>query len=67
LPLQGFEVTHLFLNFSMMMRTRLSDAFHCLVPNVNFYCQTALKNAKDLTYLAVKNASWQIWLQIQIG
>ena len=30
----------------MTLRTRLSDAFHHLVPNDNFDCQTPLKNAK---------------------
>jgi len=28
------------------LRTWLPDAFHLLVPNDNFHCQTRLKNAK---------------------
>ena len=36
----------LFSNFSMTRRTGLPDAFHSLVPNNNFHCQTPLKNAK---------------------
>jgi len=50
----------------MTLQTRLPDTFHCLVSNDNFYCQTPLKTL-NLTYLAVKNDSWQIWLQIEIG
>jgi len=34
LPLQSFEVT---------LKTRLPDAFHHLVPNDNFHCQTPFK------------------------
>jgi len=30
----------------MTLRTRFPDAFHHLVPNNNFHCQTPLKNAK---------------------
>jgi len=32
--------------FSMTLRTQLLDAFHHLVPNDNFHCQTPLKNAE---------------------
>jgi len=52
--------------FSMTLQTWLPDAFHHLVQNDNFHCQTLWKTPK-LTYLAVKNASWQIGLRIQIG
>ena len=44
----------------MMLRMRLSYAFHYLVPN-------AFWRTLNVTYMAVKNASWQIWLQIEIG
>jgi len=59
LPLRGFEITHPIFEISMTLRlrTRLPDAFHHLVPNDNFYCQTPLKKTPNLTYLAVKNAS----------
>jgi len=67
-----FAVTRLlnhlsyFRNFDDVTRTRLPGAFHNLVPNDNFHCQTPLKNAKfDL--FGNENASWQIWLQIEIG
>jgi len=46
LPLQGFEVTHPIFEISMALRTWLPGAFHHLVPNDNFHCQTPLKNAK---------------------
>jgi len=42
LPLQGFEVTH---PVFMTLQAQLPDAFHHLVPNDNFHCQTPLKNA----------------------
>jgi len=52
--------------FSMTLRIRLPDAFHHLVPNDNFHCQTPLKNAKfDL--FDSENASSQLWLRIEIG
>jgi len=57
LPLQGFEVTHPIFDD---VQTRLPDAFHHLVPNDNFHCQTPLKTPN----LAVKNAIWQIWLRM---
>jgi len=46
LPLQVFEVTCPIFEISMTLRTRLPDAFHHLLPNDNFHCQTPLKNAK---------------------
>jgi len=50
----------------MTLRTRLPDAFHYLESNDNFHCQSSLKNAKfDL--FGSDNASWQVWLQIEIG
>jgi len=39
-------VTHNVFKISMTLRTRLPNAFHHLVPNDNFHCQTPLKNAK---------------------
>jgi len=49
-----------------MLQTWLPNAFYYLVSNDNFHCQTPLKNAKfDL--FGSENASWQIWLQIEIG
>jgi len=48
------------------LRTRLPDAFHYLVSNNNFHCDSPLKNAKfDL--FGSENASCQIRLQIEIG
>jgi len=50
----------------MMLWTWLPDAFHHLVPNDNFHYQTPLKNARfDL--FGNENASWQMWLQTEIG
>jgi len=46
LPLQDFKVIHTVFKISMMLRTRLPDGFHHLVPNYNFHCQVPLKNAK---------------------
>ena len=40
--------------FSMSLRTRVSDAFHNLVPNDDFHCQTPLKNAKYDVFGSVK-------------
>ena len=52
-------------NFDEVSNT-VADAFHHLVPNDNFHCQTHLKNAKfDL--LGDENAIWQMWLQIAVG
>jgi len=48
--------------FLMTLRTQLADNFHHLVPNDNFHCQVPLKKTPNLTYLAEKNASWQIYL-----
>jgi len=49
-------------SFLWTLRTWLPDAFHCLVSNDNFQ----FENAKfDL--FGSENASWQIWLQIEIG
>jgi len=42
----------------MTVQTWLPDVFHYLVQNNNFHCQMPLK-MPNLTYLAVKNASWQ--------
>jgi len=42
----------------MTLRTWFAKCFSPLVPNDDFHC--------DVTYLAVKNASWQIWLRIEI-
>jgi len=40
---------------TLRLRTRLPDAFHYLVSNDNFHCETSLKNAIfDLLYFAVK-------------
>jgi len=50
----------------MMLRTRLPDGFYYLVSNDNFHCQTPLKNA-EFDLFGSENASWQIWLQIEIG
>jgi len=66
LPLQGFELAYPIFEISMTLRTRLPNAFHHLVPNDNFHCQTPLKNAKFYLF-GSENASWQIWLQIKIG
>ena len=63
LLLQGFEVTRPVFDDD---RTRLPDSFHHLVPNDNFHCQTPLETP-ILTYLAVENASYQMWLRIDIG
>jgi len=41
----------------------LPDAFYHLVTNDNVHCQTPLKTP-NVTYLAVKDASWKIWLRI---
>jgi len=68
LPLQDFEVTHPILNFSMTLLARLPDAFHHLVPNNNFHCQTPLKKKPNFIYFALQNASWQIcMLRIETG
>jgi len=48
------------------LRTGLLDAFRHLLPNDNFHSQTPVK-MPHLTYFAVKNASWQLWLRIEIG
>jgi len=50
----------------MTQRTRLPDAFHHLVPNDSFHCQAPFKNAK-FELFCTENASWQIWLGIQIA
>jgi len=62
-PLQGFEVTYPIFEISMTLRTRLPAAFHHLVPNDNFHCQTPLKNATFYIF-GSENASWQIYLRI---
>jgi len=68
LPLHGFKVTHPIFESSMMVPTRLPDAFHHFMTNDNFHCQTPLRKAKfDLGLFASENASWQIWLRIEIG
>jgi len=63
----GFAVTKLlnhlpyFRNFDDVtnLRTQLPDAFHLLVPQDNFRCQTPLKNAKfDL--FGSENVSWKV-------
>jgi len=56
---KGLKTSTLFWEF----RLRYTDAFHRVVPNDNFY---AFKTP-NLTHFAVKNASWQIWLRIEIG
>jgi len=44
----------------------LPDAFWYLVSDDNFHSQMPLKNAKfDL--FGSENASWKIWLQIEIS
>jgi len=48
-----FEVTYPIFEIMTTLRTRLPDAFHHLVPNDNFHCQTPFKTP-NLTYLAVK-------------
>jgi len=66
LPLQGLEVTYPFLAISMMLRTRLPDAFHHLVPNDNFHWQTPLKNAKFDLFSSEK-CQLQIQLRMMFG
>jgi len=68
-----FAVTRLlnhlpYFEISTTLRTRLPDAFHYLMDLSNdyFHCQTPLKNAKSELF-GSENASWQIWLQIEIG
>jgi len=51
------DVTHPIFEISTTVLTRLTDAFHHLVPKDNFHCQTPMKS----------NAIWQIWLQIEIS
>jgi len=63
LPLQGFEVAHPIFDD---IPNAVARCFAPPVPNDSFHCQTPLK-APNLTYLALKNASWQIWLRIEIG
>jgi len=63
---KAFKIKSPTLFSKLRSRTLLPDAFHYLISNDNFDCQTPLKNAKfDL--LGSENASWQICLQIQIG
>jgi len=66
-----FAVTRLlnhlpyFRNFDAVTNT-VPDAFRYLASNDNFHCQMPFKNPKfDL--FGSENASWQIWLQIEIG
>jgi len=46
LLLQGLEVTYAIFEILVTFRTQLPDAFHHLVPDDNFHCQTPLKKAK---------------------
>ena len=64
LPLQCFEVTYPV--FDDVPNTIIPDAFHHLVPDDYFHCQRPLKTP-NLTYLAVKSVSCQMWLRTEIG
>jgi len=66
LPLQGFEVSYTIFEISITSRTQLPDAFHQLVPNDNFHCQTPSKSTIFDLFVS-ENASWHIWLRIEIG
>jgi len=62
LPLQGFEVTYPIFEVFTTLQIRLPDAFCYLVPNNFIFTAKDILKTPNLTYLAVKNASWQSWL-----